>query len=419
MGSDFQLWWKLPVITAIVALGLPGQSYGQAQGKPSASGDTQIARALGTIRNIQGDSITLVSDSGSELTAKLAATTKILRVPPGEKDLKNAVPLQAQDLQAGDRVLVRGPGSLDGRSIAALAVIVMKQGDLSAKLQRDREDWQKRGVDGIVTKVDAATGTITISRGGTGASQSITVHIGKNTILRRYPPGSAKYEDANPAPVDQIKAGDQFHARGTRNPDGSELSAEEVVSGTFPIIEGTIKAIDAVRNTLTVQDAIRKNAVVVAVPPDSLMWKLPPEMDHRFAMQLKGTAGGESGDQSGGNGQGRTGQSTPPGPGGMRPGTESQARHGQGVGPGGNGPPDLQRAFQRALSHLPNSKLADLQKGDTVYILATKDGNSDAVTAIKLLAGVDAILTASPSRSSSLLSSWSLGAPGGESEGEQ
>jgi hypothetical protein len=75
--------------------------------------------------------------------------------------------------------------------------------------------------------------------------------------------------------------------------------------------------------------------------------------------------------------------------------------------------------FQRALSHLPNCKLADLQKGDIVYILATEDGNSDAVRAIKLLAGVEAILTASPNRSSSLLSSWSLGAPGGESEAAQ
>jgi hypothetical protein len=75
--------------------------------------------------------------------------------------------------------------------------------------------------------------------------------------------------------------------------------------------------------------------------------------------------------------------------------------------------------FQRALSHLPNCKLADLQKGDIVYILATEDGNSDAVRAIKLLAGVEAILTASPNRSSSLLSSWSLGTPGGESEAAQ
>ena len=104
-------------------------------------------------------------------------STKILRVPAGEKDLKNATALQAQDLQPGDRVLVRGQASADGHTIAALAVIVMKQADVAAKQQHDRDDWQKRGVGGLVTKVDAATGTITISSGGMGTSRSIAIHI--------------------------------------------------------------------------------------------------------------------------------------------------------------------------------------------------------------------------------------------------
>jgi hypothetical protein len=70
------------------------------------------------------------------------------------------------------------------------------------------------------------------------------------------------------------------------------------------------------------------------------------------------------------------------------------------------------------LSHLPNSKLADLAKGDAVMIVSTEGGNSNSVTAITMLAGVDAILTAAPTRSaSSLLSPWSLGGGGGEGEG--
>ena len=94
------------------------------------------------------------------------------------------------------------------------------------------------------------------------------------------------------------------------------------------------------------------------------------------------------------------------------------ARQGQGRsggGAGGSGPPDL----QRMLSRLPNSTLADLQKADAVMIVATEGAGSDAATAITLLAGVDAILTASPNRSASLLSPWSLGAPSAEGEGAQ
>jgi hypothetical protein len=142
----------------------PGHVFGQDKSAP-ASSSAQVAKAVGVIKSIQADSITVVDKSGAEVTAKLVSATKILRVLPGEKDLKNATPLQAQDLQAGDSVRVRGQTAADGKTIVALEVIVLKQSDLAAKQQRDRDDWQKRGVAGNVTKVDAAASTVTISSG--------------------------------------------------------------------------------------------------------------------------------------------------------------------------------------------------------------------------------------------------------------
>ena len=424
------------LLTALVTLTLAAPGYVCAQGKPaSTSVNAQIAKVVGTIKSIQADSITVTAESGAdgdgEVVAKLTGSTKVLRVPPGEKDLKNATALQPQDLQPGDRVLVRGQASMDGgkHAINALSVIVMKQIDLAAKQQHDRDDWQKRGVGGLVTNVDAATGTITISSSGVGAKRSIAVHITKDTILRRYASGSVKFDDARPAPASQImaqtKPGDQLRARGTRNPDGSEVVAEEIVSGAFRNIAGTIKAIDPASNTMTVDDAISKSAVTVKVSPDSQMKKLPPEMAQRIAMQLKGTAGG-NGDQPGANGQSNMKDQSMKDPGGA-PGaarastaksTESTATRGPGGGQGGNGPPDL----QRMLSRLPNSTLADLQKGDTVMIVSTEgtDSGAGAVTAITLLAGVDAILTASPNQSAStLLSPWSLSPSPGEEAAQQ
>jgi hypothetical protein len=417
------------LLTALAAVTLAQSSYVLAQDKPaSSSASAQVAKAVGVIKSTQADSITIAAESGGEVTAKLTGSTKILRVPPGEKDLKNATALQAQDLQPGDRVLVRGQGSTDSNGhtnfISALAVIVMKQADVAAKQQHDRDDWQKRGVGGLVTKVDAAKGTITISSGGLGVNRNVAIHTGKDTILRRYAPDSVKFDDAKPVPaaefMAQIKVGDQLRARGTRNPDGSEVSAEEVVTGAFRNIAGTIKAIDAANNTMTVQDAIGKSAVVVKVSPDSQMKKLPAEMAQRIAMRLKAATAGGSGDQPGANGQVTTGQGSAPGAGGARPSAPSESQTGRGPSGGqggnGNGAPD----FQRLLSRLPNSTLTDLQKGDAVMIVSTEGGDSGVVTAITLLAGVEAILTAAPNRSaSSLLSPWSLGAPGGEGEAAQ
>src|ERR1700681_2083254 len=152
-------------IAVLAMLSAPG--FVSAQGASVGNSATvQVTKVVGTIKKIEPDSIAITAESGSEVTAKLSQSTKILRVPPGEKDLKNAVALQAQDLQAGDRVLVRGQASADGRTIAALAVIVMKQSDVAAKKQQERDDWQNRGVGGLVTAVDTATNTITISSSG-------------------------------------------------------------------------------------------------------------------------------------------------------------------------------------------------------------------------------------------------------------
>ena len=410
------------LLTVLVTLTLARPGYVCAQGKPaSTSGVAQITKAVGTIKNIQADSITVAAESGGEgdIIAKLTGSTKILRVPPGEKDLKNATALQAQDLQSGDRVLVRGQASTDGdkHTIVALSVIVMKQADVAAKQQHDRDDWQKRGVGGLVTNVDMATGTITISSSATGANRNIAVHITKDTILRRYASGSVKFDDAKPAPVSGIKVGDQLRARGTRNPDGSEMGAEEIVSGAFRNIAGTIKTVDPASNTMTVQDAISKSAVMVKVSPDSQMKKLPVEMAQRIAMRLKGAAGG-NGDQPGASGQSMKDPGGAPGAGRARTSksAESQVSSVSGGGQSGNGPPDL----QRVLSRLPSSTLADLQRGDTVMIVSTEGNDSGAVTAITLLAGVDAILMASPNQSAStLLSPWSLSASPGEEAAQQ
>jgi hypothetical protein len=375
-----------------------------------------VSKAVGTIKTVQSGSITVAAESGGDVAATLAPTTKILRVPPGERDLKNATALQASDLQPGDRVLVRGPLAADGHTIAALAVIVMKQSDVSAAHQRESEDWQKRGAGGLVTNVDAATGTITISSGGLGASHNVAVHVVKSTILRRYAPGSVKFDDAKPAALAEVKVGDQLRARGTRNADGSQLTADEVVSGSFRNIAGTITAIDAASNTITVHDLIAKATVVVKISPESQMKKLTPEMAQHIAARLKSGGDQSSSANSASTNSPASGSpaagSTPPGPGAGSTGAQ-----------GRGGPQDV----QRMLSRLPNSSLTDLAKGDAVMIVSTGDNSGAAsgeksaaqppeVTAITLLAGVEPILTAAPTRSASLLSPWSLNTSGGEGD---
>ena len=197
--------------TCFSASGSKGESSAPSSqvGPAPSSGQNadRIQQAVGTIKSVNDAGIVLSADNGDEVRVTLQDSTRLLRVAPGQKDLKSATPLQKQDLQTGDRVLVRGKPSSETNSLAAVAVIVMKQSDVAAKQEKDREDWQKRGVGGLVTAVDAAAGTVSISMTSFTGSKTVAIHTTKNTILRRYAPNSVKFDDAKVAPIDQIKAG--------------------------------------------------------------------------------------------------------------------------------------------------------------------------------------------------------------------
>ena len=75
----------------------------------------------------------------------------------------------------------------------------MKRSDLEAKHQQDLQDWQKRGVGGLVSAVDPAAGTVTISVTSFTGKKNIVIHASKTTVIRRYASNSWQFDDANPA----------------------------------------------------------------------------------------------------------------------------------------------------------------------------------------------------------------------------
>jgi hypothetical protein len=331
-------------------------------------------------------------------------------------------------LQVGDRILVRSRAADDPKAITAVGIIAMKRGDVDAKKTQDRDDWQKRGVGGLVKAVDPAAGTITISAPAVaGVSKTTIIHTTPATILRRYAPNSVKFDDAAAAPIDQIKAGDQLRARGEKSADGSEFAAAEIVSGTFRNIAGTITALDVAAKTMNVSDLISKKGMVVKISDESQLKKLTPEMALRIAMRFRGGGDGAGGGAGSGAGSGAASNG---GPGaGSSSGTPPAARgenSGGGAGGGGMqggggaGAGGGRADFQQVVNRLPAVALTEFQKGDVVLVVSTQGTDAGGVTAITVLGGVDAILAAVPGGASQAmtLSPWSLGgAPGGDAGG--
>jgi hypothetical protein len=180
-------------------------------------------------------------------------------------------------------------------------------------------------------------------------SQPLVIVPAANVIVRRYAPDSVKFADAKASTLAQIKAGDQVRARGAKNEDGSKMTAEEIVSGAFRTTAGVILSVDAQKNEIRINDLETKTPVVVKVQRDS---------------NLKKLAGSRSGD------------------------------------------------LQQSLDRMPSITLADLKNGDAIVVSSTVGASADQVTAITLLAGVEAILTKPGTRQMSL-GDWNMGDLGG------
>ncbi len=377
----------------------PSGEQTQAAGAPRA-----VAKRIGAIKAINGSEITLTPDSGPDMKITVQAATQIVRLAPGETNLNNATPIQLQDLQVGDRIRATGWASDDNLPLPVLKIVVMKHSDLEARHQQDLQDWQKRGVDGLASAVDPVAGTVNISV----RSKNVVIHTSSTTVIRRYAPDSVKFDDAKPSTLQQIHPGDQVRARGDRSADGSELAAEEVVSGSFPGIAGTVNSVDASSSTLSVHDLLANKTVVVKITPDSQLRHLPAEMAQMIAMRLKGGAAGAASGAAPGSGAATSDQPARPA---SSPGAGAGA-NGGGSGRSG-GAPDI----QRMLSHAPATALTDLHKGDAVIILST-EGTAGIGTVITLVSGVEPILQAAPSASSAaLLTPWSMSAPSGDTGG--
>jgi co-chaperonin GroES (HSP10) len=361
-------------VAALVALSLSA---------PMAIVAQAAARQAGTVTAVDGNAVTIKTAAGAVVTVTVAPDAKVVQVPPGAKDLSAATPATVSDVAVGDKVLANGTAA-DASSLNAVRLIVMKSTDITAMHAAEQREWQ-RGLGGLVKSVDGTT--ILVASG----AKTSTIDTAPDTVFRRYAEDSVDFANAQPSSLGSIHPGDQLRARGTVADDRMSMTAKEVVTGSFENLSGLISAVDPSSGTLTLKDLATKKTVTVVVTGKSDLRNIPADAAARFAARSGGAgAGVPSGAAAG---------ARPSGAGAEAAGAYSGRRAGF----------DL----SQMLSRLPTETLADLKPGQAVMIVASQGGSSKP-TAITMLSGVEAILSATPAGQQPItLSPWNIG---GESE---
>ncbi|MGZ8847482.1 MAG: hypothetical protein ACXW3C_13560 [Pyrinomonadaceae bacterium] len=377
-------------LLGFTVFGIAASAGVQAQQPDPSITATRVVGKVAEI-NASAGQFSLKTDAGSIVLVTITEKTTFDRMPPGETDRTKAIKTSLAELTVGDGVYARGYVAADRKSVPAQQVVVVSQSDIAKKQEAELAEWRRRGVSGIVSALNPTTKEVTISnRSLMGVVQAVIIPITDKVKLRRYPPDSIpKYSDAKPGKFEEMKVGDQVRALGDKSTDGTRLTAEEVVFGTFKIAGGTVTAIDTAANQITISDLQTKKPITIALKPDSVL--------RRFTAMMGGGMGGPGGGAGGGGAggparqgagtQGAGAQSPPAqGPGAQGPG--AQGAGGQGPRPGAPG-----ANMADMIDRLPIIAISELKVGDMI-IMSTLAGSDPAhLTAISLVTGIEPLLT--------------------------
>ena len=333
----------------------------------------------GDVVSINATSIVVAAKTG-EVNVAITDKTEFKKVTAENPSLKTAVAATAADIGAGDKLMVTGIMNPDGKSLPARAVYLMSKSDIAQKRAKEIERWKTRGISGTVTAVNVQTNQITIETRGLMGSTKTVMTPKTDAKFMRYAADSVKWEEAKVSSLSEIAPGDTLRALGDKSADGTSFTAEEVVSGSFPTIAGTVKSVDVALKEVVITDLQTKKDLTVSFADVSLMKRFPAE----FAERLTGGGMGPGGQRPAGQGGAGAPQGTANAGGTPTPGGQGQQG---GMRPGGMGGP--RGGIDEMIERFPTITAADLKVGEQIGVLSTKANGSGKIKAIKLLAGVE------------------------------
>lgn len=296
--------------------------------------EVRSGKVVGEVASVASGRVVVRADDGVSVMVDAGASARCLKTRPGAASLEGAEAITLADIAVGDRVLAAGIFSSDGSILSARQVVVMSRGDIAARQERERAEWRRRGVGGVVKALDADKQEIAIEVRG-AKSPLVVSTAEKNPAFRRYAPDSVKFDDAKPSSLAEVEVGDQLRVLGDRSEDGARIVAEQVVSGAFRTVVCTVESVDAERGELRVTEGGRPEEIAVAVSRDAMLRRLRPEM----AKDVK----------SGAN-------------------------------------------LADLLERMPPVSVAELKAGDRLALSSARGGQASRITAVVLVAGIEPLL---------------------------
>jgi hypothetical protein len=283
---------------AFILASVFGLETGQAQTPspvPAVAQSKAITnRAIGevTTLDLNASRITLKTFDGQNVSFRGDGQTTYRRIPLGETTINHAVDITFNELGIGDRIRVLFMQGTE--PLLARTVLVISKSEVTQKEAGDRAEWLKRGIVGRVTALNPATKEITLLARRQERDASLVIAAQGEVNFRRYSPDSIRFSDARPGTFSEIKVGDQLRSLGEQSVDGARFKPEQIVSGSFRTVGGTITSVNAEAGEIKIND-LAKQPLTIVLGHDSLLRRLSPELVIRLEDSTKNSTQGSAG----------------------------------------------------------------------------------------------------------------------------
>lgn len=218
--------------------------------------------------------LTIKGDGSADITMfRFSNQTQFVQVTV---ERKPAGEFDPKNLQAGDRLCVQFAAT---EAKTADRVLVMKRLEIQQHQKQVFSTWARNSAFGVVTGLNPENRTIRLKEelagGAGGASQLVTVDASDPAVFRHYSSEAQMGKEGVASTWSRLKIGDRIFVEGRRGTAVPEIRAAVIIMGAVRGFVGTIISMNGLGEIIEMHEPGSGNSLVVQTRRDAIFRASP------------------------------------------------------------------------------------------------------------------------------------------------
>ncbi len=223
------------------------------------------------VTNPFDQTLTIKADGSADInTIQFSKQTQFVEVTV---ERKPAGEFDPKNLQAGDRLCVQRPAA---EAKIPDRVLVMRRSEIQQHQKQVFSTWARNSARGVVTGLNPENRTIRLTEElASGASQQATVDASDPALFRHSSSKAQTGKDAVASAWGGVKIGDRIYVQGTRAARSPEIRAAVIFVGAVRGIVGTINSMNGLGEVIEVHELGSGNTLLIQTRRDAIFRASP------------------------------------------------------------------------------------------------------------------------------------------------